>query len=159
MEALIALASGALIILGGLGSVLPILPGPPISFAGLWLYAWHTNYDKITPTALWIFGALTVLTFIIDFLAPAMGARGYKASNSGVLGSMIGAFAGMFVLGPLGIMLGPFVGAFLGELVNAKNAERAWRVAWGSFIGFVIGSLFKVAVIFAMLAYFIYSLF
>jgi uncharacterized protein YqgC (DUF456 family) len=158
-EILIALSSGFLIILGGLGAVLPIIPGPPLSFGGLWLYAWFTEYEKITPTVLIIFGILTALTFVTDIIAPALGARGYKASKYGVWGSMLGAFAGIFVLGPLGIIIGPFVGGFIGEMINARNLDNAVNVAWGSFIGFIIGSLFKLAVIIGMLVYFVYSLF
>lgn len=155
---LVAFASGILILIGGLGSILPVLPGPPLSFGGLWLYAWFTNYEKISPTVLVVFGLLTILTFILDFFAPATGARGYKSSTYGVVGSLIGAFAGAFVLGPIGIILGPFIGAFIGEMIHTQNYEQAFRVAHGSFIGFVVGSLFKIAVIIGMLAYFIYAL-
>lgn len=158
-EISIAFLSALLIVLGGAGSVLPVLPGPPLSFAGLWLYAWQTGYERISPLTLAIFGGLTILTFIIDLIAPALGARGYKASSYGVYGSMIGAFLGIFVLGPIGLILGPFIGGFAGELLYAKNMDNAWRVAIGSFMGFVIGSLFKIAVVVAMFGYFIYSLF
>lgn len=156
---LVSLVSAFLIILGGIGSVLPILPGPPLSYGGLLLYAWYTDFEKIPPTALVIFGVLTLLTFIVDLFAPALGAKGYKASRYGVLGSMIGAFAGIFVLGPLGIIIGPFIGGFIGEMIHAQNMENATKVAWGSFVGFVIGSLFKMAVIVSMFVYFVYALF
>ncbi|MBX4187703.1 MAG: DUF456 domain-containing protein [Candidatus Doudnabacteria bacterium] len=157
-EIIIALASGLLILIGGLGSLLPILPGPPLSFAGLWLYAWYTDYQQITPLVLIVFGVLTVLTFVVDFFAPALGARGYKASSYGVVGSMIGAFAGIFFMGPLGIIIGPFIGGFVGELIYARNMENAIKVATGAFVGFVIGSLFKIAVILGMMVYFVYVL-
>lgn len=158
-DILLGVAIGVLIVFGGLGSILPILPGTPLSFGALWLWAWYTDYEKITPTLLMVFGILTVLTMVVDFLAPALGAKGYKASRSGIIGSMVGAFAGIFILGPLGIVVGPFVGGFVGELINARNYEHAARVAWGSFVGFVIGSMFKLAVVVGMLVYFIYSLF
>lgn len=156
---LLAIVSGGLIVVGAVGSVLPILPGPPLSFGGLWLYAWYTDYEKITPTVLVVFGILTLLTMIVDFIAPALGAKGYKASRYGIIGSLIGAFAGIFVLGPFGIIIGPFIGGFIGELIYAQNYEHATKVALGSFIGFLIGSLFKVAVIAGMLIYFVYALF
>jgi uncharacterized protein len=158
-EILIGITSGLLIIIGGIGSFLPILPGPPLSFAGLWLYAWFTNYEKLTPTILIVFAVLTVLAMVIDFIAPALGAKGYKASRAGALGSMIGAFIGVFVMGPIGIVVGPFVGGFIGEFIHAKNLEKAGKSAIGSLIGFAIGSLFKIAVIMGMITYFIYALF
>lgn len=154
-----ALSAGFLILLGGLGSILPILPGPPLSFIGLWLYAWATAYEKITPTILIVFGVLTILTFVVDFIAPALGAKGHKASRYGVIGSTVGAFAGIFLMGPFGLIAGPFIGAFLGEMYYARNTHQATKVAIGSFIGFLIGSFFKLVVIIAMFAYFIYALF
>lgn len=149
----------ALVILGGLGAILPVLPGPPLSFAGLWLYAWATGYGRVSPEILVVFGVLTALTFVTDALSPALGAKGYRASAWGVAGSLIGAFGGMFVLGPIGIVVGPFIGAFAGEWLHSRNAERSTRVAWGAFVGFVAGSLFRLGVIVAMLAYMVYALF
>jgi uncharacterized protein YqgC (DUF456 family) len=146
-----------IVILGGAGSVLPVLPGVPLSFAGLWLYAWATSYQTITPFVLIVFALLTALTMLVDFIAPAMGAKGYKASPSGVWGSVVGAFLGAFILGPIGIIVGPFIGAFIGEFLVAQNAHLALRVAWGSFVGFALGSLFKLTVVVSMLGYLIYS--
>lgn len=156
---LVALGSLALILFGAVGSFLPILPGPPLSFAGLWIYGWYTGYEKITPAVLIIFGILSALTFVVDVIAPALGARGYKASRYGTVGSMLGAFLGIFILGPIGIIVGPLVGGFAGEMIHAGNTEKATKTAIGSFIGFILGSFFKMAVIMGMLAYFIYSLF
>ncbi len=158
-EIIIAVISGLLIITGGIGSILPILPGVPLAYGGLLLYGWFTHFEKITPLALIIFGLLTIITFVIDFVAPAMGAKGYKASRYGIMGSMIGGFLGIFVMGPVGIILGPFIGGFIGELVSVNNFESASKTAWGSFVGLMIGSLFKLAVIAGMLIYFVYALF
>jgi uncharacterized protein len=158
MDIAIPIVAFLLIMLGFIGSILPILPGPPLAFGGLWLFAWQTDYERITSTALVIFGALTLLTFVVDLLAPALGARGYKSSRYGVIGSFIGAFVGIFVLGPLGVIIGPLAGAFIGEMVYARNFENALMVAWGSFVGFLIGSFFKLVVVFSMLVYFAYVL-
>jgi uncharacterized protein len=106
-----------------------------------------------------IFGVLTLITFAIDFFAPALGAKGYKSTKYGIIGSLLGAFLGVFLMGPIGIILGPFIGGFLGEIFAAKGFEHASRVAWGSFVGLVVGALFKLALVMAMLVYFIYSLF
>ncbi len=159
MDVLITIVSGLMIVIGFIGSVLPVLPGPPLSYAGLFVYAWWTGFDRIGWIPLVIFGALTVLTLVVDVISPALGAKGYKASKYGAWGSIIGAFMGMFVLGPIGIILGPFLGAFIGEYIHAQNHERALRVAWGAFVGFLIGSAFRLAVVVAMFGYFIYALF
>lgn len=158
-EILVAIVSGFLIVLGGIGAFLPILPGPPLSFGGLLLYAWYTDFTKITPIMLVVFGLLTVATMIMDVVAPALGAKGYKASRYGTIGSFIGAFAGIFIFGPLGIIIGPFIGGFLGEMMNYNNLDQAYKTAVGSFIGFIFGSLFRLGVIIAMFGYFLFSVF
>ncbi len=157
-EILIIITSVILVILGGIGSVLPIFPGIPVSFAGLFLYAWYTDFERIGPWALVIFAVLTLITMILDVVGPGLGAKQYKASRYGVIGSMIGAFLGIFVLGPLGLILGPFIGGFIGEYMYSGNFDVATKSAWGSFTGFAIGSLLKICLAFAMLAYLIFAL-
>lgn len=103
-----------------------------------------------------VFGILTVLTVVLDFIAPALGAKGYKASFWGVLGSAIGAIVGIFVLGPFGIILGPLIGGFAGEYLYVRDTNRALKSAWGSFLGFVAGSVIRFGVAVAMAAYFVY---
>ncbi|HYC79761.1 MAG TPA: DUF456 domain-containing protein [Candidatus Binatia bacterium] len=158
-EILVIIVSFILIVLGGIGSILPILPGVPLSYAGLFLYAWYTDFEQVGSTALVIFGILTLLTIVLDFIGPGLGAKRYKASKYGVIGSMIGAFAGIFILGPLGLLLGPFIGGFIGEYYSGGDINAAGKAAWGSFVGFAVGSLLKVVIAVAMLAYFVYALF
>lgn len=155
-EALIAVISG-LIILGGLvGTVLPLLPGVPFSLAGLILYAWFTNFQNVTVLGVIIFSILTAITILLDFFAPAMGAKSYKASKAGSIGSLLGAFFGIFFLGPIGIFLGPLIGGFLGEYLANPDKQHAMRAAWGAFVGMMIGTLFKLIVTISMFGYFLY---
>lgn len=156
---LVAIIS-AILMLGGIaGSILPFLPGPPLGLAGLLLYAIVTKFQTVSVAAIIIFGALTILTIVLDVAAPALGAKGKKASRQGVWGSIIGGIAGMFVMGPFGIVIGPFVGAFIGEYLNKPNSEQALRAAWGSFLGFLVGTLARTAVAIAMGVYFLYAIF
>lgn len=151
--------SGLLILLGIAGTVLPFLPGVPIALAGLVLYGYVTGWHGVSVTAIIVFSALTLLTFLLDVFAPALGARGYKSTTYGVVGAIFGAIIGVMTLGPIGAFVGPFVGALLGELlVSRSTADQALKSAWGAFVGFLVGTLFKLAVTLAMLAYFVYVL-
>lgn len=154
-----AILSGILMLVGVVGAVLPFLPGPPLSFAGLLLYALATHFVKVSPVALIVFGILTALTLVLDIAAPALGARGYKATRSGILGSILGAIFGMFVAGPVGIIIGPFVGGFLGEYFAVYDPERAFWTAWGALVGFLFGTVVRFGVTVAIGVYFIYALF
>lgn len=156
----IVILSGFLIFLGILGAVLPLLPGPPIALAGLILLGIVSDWQKVSPTAAIVFASLTLLTFLFDFIAPALGAKGYKSTSYGVVGAIIGAILGIVVLGPLGAFVGPFAGALLGELLGARaQMDTALKSAWGAFVGFLVSALFKLTVTLAMAAYFIFALF
>ena len=148
-----------LILLGLAGSFIPILPGPPLAWAGLLIYGILTDFQEASVLAVVIFGVITVISLAIDMLAPVLGAKGYKATRSGIIGAFLGALIGVFVAGPIGIALGPLVGAFVGEYIAHRNHERALKVAWGSFVGFLVGTLVKVVVVLAIAAYFISILF
>lgn len=152
--------SGFLILLGTAGVILPFLPGPPIALAGLILMGVASNWEKVSPTAVVVFSSLTLLSILFDFLGPALGAKGYKSTKYGVYGAVLGAIIGVLTLGPVGGFIGPFLGALVGELYGSKGeTERAFKSAWGAFVGFLVTTLFKLGVTLAMAAYFVFALF
>jgi len=144
---------------GLLGVVLPILPGIPLAWLGLFIYAIGTGFERISIATVVIFAILTVFALLLDFLAPMLGAKRYRASKLGVFGAFLGFTVGIFALGFWGIILGPFIGALLGELIAGRRPTQALRSAFGTFLGFVAGTLFKVIIILVMAGFFIASLF
>ena len=144
------------LILGLVGCFAPILPGPPISFLGLLLLHW-TRFGQFTPNTLWMFAILTVLVTIIDYFVPLWGTRKWGGSGAGVTGATIGLVLGFF-FPPVGIILGPFLGAVVGELMAGKKSHEAFKAGMGAFIGFVLGTAIKMALVFVMVYYFIAEL-
>lgn len=144
------------LILGLVGCFAPILPGPPISFLGLLLLHW-TRFGQFTPNILWMFAILTVLVSIIDYFIPLWGTRKWGGSGAGVTGATIGLVLGFF-FPPIGIILGPFLGAVVGELMAGKKSHEAFKAGMGAFIGFVLGTAIKMALVFVMVYYFIAEL-
>ena len=144
-----------LILLGLAGSVLPILPGPPLAWAGLLVYGILTDFQEATVLAVVIFGLIAAISQVIDMFAPVLGAKGYKATRYGIVGAFLGALLGVFIAGPIGIALGPLIGAFTGEYIAHRDHERALKTAWGAFVGFLIGSFVKIIVVLANAVYFI----
>jgi hypothetical protein len=155
----LAVLCSVLMLVGLAGVVLPILPGILVAWLGLFVFAIGTGFERISVAAVVVFFVLTVFTLALDFAAPMLGARKYKASKFGVLGAFLGFLIGLFVFGPLGIVLGPFVGALAGELIAKKDARRALKPAFGAFVGFIAGALVKIIVIFIMIGFFIASFF
>jgi len=148
-----------LMVVGLLGVVLPILPGIPLAWLGLFIYAIGTSFERISIATVIVFSILTILALLLDFLAPMLGAKKYRASKLGVFGAFLGFTVGIFVLGFWGIILGPFIGALLGELIAGRRPRQALGSAFGTFLGFVAGTLFKIIVILVMAGFFIASLF
>lgn len=148
-----------LMAIGMAGVILPFLPGVPLAWLGLFLYAWQTGFQRISVLAISTFLALAVVAVLIDFLAPIIGAKKYKASGYGIWGVFLGAMVGIFVLGPFGVVIGAVGGALLGELAAGKGLKRASRATLGAFLGFLGGVLVKLVIILTMFGFFVFSLF
>lgn len=139
----VLIALGALLIIGGiLGSVLPVLPGPPLSYLGL-LVLHITEKYQFSTRFLIIWLIVTAVVTAIDYLIPIWGTKQFGGSKQGIWGSIIGLVIGLFFFPPFGIIIGPFLGAVVGELTAGKDSGAALKSGFGSFIGFLLGTLAK----------------
>jgi len=146
-----------LIVIGGLaGTIIPALPGVPMVFAGLLLAAWAGDFIQVGWTTIGILGVLTALTWLIDFLAAALGAKRLGASQRAFWGAAFGAMVGIF-FGIPGIVLGPFVGAVVAEISAGRTVHQASRAGYGAWIGVVLGTAAKLAIAFLMVGIFIFN--
>lgn len=148
-----------LVLIGLAGTVLPVLPGIPLMFAGMLLAAWAGGFEHVGATPLVLLGVLALLSLLVDFWATAMGAKRVGASGKALAGAVVGTFAGMF-FGIIGIFVGPFAGAVAGEMLHLRSLDRrgishAARVGAGTWIGVVVAVGLKLMVAFAMIGIFI----
>nr|WP_133500988.1 DUF456 domain-containing protein [Lysobacter terrigena] len=145
-----------LVIVGIAGTVLPALPGIPLVFASLLLAAWADGFHHVGGWTLGALAVLTVVSFAVDLLATAMGAKRVGASRLALLGATIGTFAGLF-FSIVGIFIGPFVGAVIGELIHRRKLEdmgHAAKVGVGTWVGLLLGTVLKLVIAFGMLGLF-----
>ncbi|HKL31316.1 MAG TPA: DUF456 domain-containing protein [Tangfeifania sp.] len=147
-----------MMISGILGGILPVLPGPPLSYIGLLMLHFTERY-QFSPRFLIIWAFITVLVYLLDYVIPVWGTRRYGGSKRGVWGSIIGLIVGLFFFPPFGIIIGPFAGAVLGELSSGKDSGSALRSGFGSFVGFLTGTLLKLITSGLMTWYFFRELF
>ena len=145
-----------LIVVGLVGTILPILPGVPIVFGGMLLAAWADGFAHVGTRTLVVLGLLTVFTIIVDFVAGILGAKKVGASRYAVIGAVLGTVIGIFFDLP-GILLGPFFGALIGELVAGGTLRKATGVGVGAWLGFLVGAVLKLAICFAMLGIFAFA--
>ena len=151
METLIIISAIAAGIIGIAGSILPGLPGPPFSWIGLLiLYIWGsgTNTDEIPMqlSTLVIWGVVVVIVSVVDYIVPMYLTKVTGGSKHAERGAMIGMLVGIF-LTPIGMILGSFLGAFIAEMTYAKkDTESSLKAAFGSFLGFILGTGIKTVV-------------
>ena len=142
-----------LVVLGVLGTVLPVLPGALLVFGGLFLAAWAQDFTRVGAWGLSIIAALLVLAFAVDFFASVLGAKRVGASPKALIGAGIGGFIGVF-FGLPGILLGPFIGAVLGELIARGGFAQATKVGIGTWLGLLFAAVAKLVIAFLMIGTF-----
>ncbi|MFO7880119.1 MAG: DUF456 domain-containing protein [Bacteroidota bacterium] len=157
LEILLIVLGSLFMIVGLLGCVLPVIPGPPISWVGI-LLLHFTDRVQFSFEFLVIWAVIAVAITIIDNIIPIYGTKKAGGSKWGIRGAAIGLIIGLF-FGPIGIFIGPFLGALGGELLyfhtqkneniplgdSAKN-KRALISALGSFVGLMVGIVLKLIV-------------
>jgi uncharacterized protein YqgC (DUF456 family) len=141
---------GFILIWTGLfGSILPLLPGPPISYVGILVIHFLGGYS-FSNALLWSYGIASFLLIILDYYLPIWTTKKFGGSKAGQWGASVGVILGLFA-GPWGIVLGPLVGAYVGELISGRKNQDAWQSAKGAFLGFLLGTGLKLMLIGAML--------
>ena len=141
MDIFLLILAFLFILIGIIGCIVPGLPGTPIAYVGLWI-AQATDRVDFSWKFLLIWGIITILISILDYVVPAWGTKHYGGTKWGVWGSTIGVFIGLF-FGAAGVIFGPLVGAILGELIAGKQLDQALKAGWGSFIGILFGTILK----------------
>ena len=150
--------AGVLVLTGLAGTILPVLPGVPLVFVGLFVAAWADDFQRVTWLPLLLLGLLTVLSFVIDFAATALGVRRVGATRLAIVGAVVGTLVGVF-FGIPGLIFGPFVGAVVGELVSHGQLAQASRVGIATWKGLIFGTIAKIGLAFAMVGIFIAAYF
>ncbi len=154
---LIALAVICLIV-GAVGTVAPILPGVPLSWAGLLILKFVPSVkDNVSWAVIVILGIITIAVTILDNILPMWGTKKMGGNKKVVWGATIGLLVGFF-LGPWGIIFGPFVGALIGGLLSGSKFMLATKHATGAFIGYIAGLVIKLITVGLIVFFFVVAL-
>ncbi|MCK4630520.1 MAG: DUF456 domain-containing protein [Bacteroidales bacterium] len=146
------------IIVGLLGCIFPIIPGPPLSFIGL-LFLHFTGFRDFTSNFLLLMGVVAVVVTIIDYIVPIWGTKKFGGSKAGVWGATLGLIVGIFFFPPIGIIIGPLAGAIIAEVARGKEFSKSFRAGLGSLFGFLLGTGIKLIASGIMTYYFFKELF
>lgn len=126
------------LLVGVLGTFVPMLPGMWLVFAGLLVYG---IFDKWTDYSVWyvvFVGILAVASSALDYAGSLLGAKKFGASNK----SGFGAMAGSVIGGILGNLPGTIIGSALGAVGAEYSQKHSWEDAVRAASGTLIGSAF-----------------
>lgn len=137
-------------VVGLIGAVLPVLPGAPLTFAGM-VCCCIVCPSTLMITLTVVMGILVLIGAVLDYVAPTLLVNKAGGSKKAKWGTNIGLIAGLLFAPPLGVIIGPFLGAFVGEMMETNKAKHSFKVAGYSFLSFLLGTLFKLLLCFAMI--------
>ena len=136
-----------LALIGIVGAVVPGIAGTPFSFLALLALSFVKGINYSTEFLV-IMGVIGAIVFAVDYVVPVWGTKHFGGTKAGVRGSTIGLFLGLFItfvfpIGFIAVLLGPFLGAYIGEKLAGTDDHLAWKSAFGSFVGFLLGTGIK----------------
>jgi hypothetical protein len=146
-----------LIVAGIAGTLLPMLPGTALVFAGLLLGAWIDDFTLVSGVTVAVLGVLTLISWAVDYVSGVLGAKKVGATPQAVIGAAIGTVLGIFT-GLWGLVFMPLAGAAIGEYIAIRDMVQARRVGVATWIGMMVGAVLKIAITFLMIGVFVGAL-
>ena len=147
-----------MVVVGIAGTILPVLPGAPLVFAGIFLASWVDNFSHVGGWTLGLLAGLAVLALVIDLLATALGAKKVGASKWAIIGASVGTLLGL-VFGIVGVLVLPFIGAVVGEYFAKRDLKSAGKVGVGTWLGLIAGLAAKLAIVMTMVGVSLFAYF
>lgn len=146
MELLVVLLAIILLILGLLGSFVPAIPGPSLSYIALLLVSFFTSYT-FSQDFLLMWAGIVITVMALDYWLQVYGVKKFGGKKKAINGTLIGLVVGLFAPIPFGFLLGPFAGAFIGAYLEEKeDFLKVLLIAMGALAGFFSGAVLKLAV-------------
>jgi uncharacterized protein YqgC (DUF456 family) len=158
MAILLWVLGSVLVAVGIAGIIFPALPGTVLIFFGLLIAASADGFTRVGAWTLTLIGVIGIASYLVDFVAAALGANRAGASPRAVVGAGLGTLLGL-PLGLPGVIFGPLAGAFLGEWSAHRDWRRAGGIGMAAWIGFLVGTAVKIALAFSMIAIFLLAVF
>jgi uncharacterized protein YqgC (DUF456 family) len=150
MDIILLISGVILIIIGIIGCIIPVVPGPLVSCIGLALLHLTSKVDLSTFMLSFV-ATITIIVTLLDYIIPHVGTKAAGGTKWGMRGCAIGLIIGMFT-GITGVFILPFLGAFVGEMLyfvknnNKLEISKSLKAALGSFIGLIFGTILKLYV-------------
>jgi len=154
MVELVLIVAVLLLVVGVVGSVVPLIPSGLVSLAGVWTYVLFGS----EPVGLFAVVSLTLAglaAVIFEHLAGPIAARASGASTETMVASTIGGLVMLLVLGPIGIIVGVVGTVLLLALKNGSTTETAVKRSLYTAVGVLASSVVQILLTLSILAVFL----
>ncbi|MDP9316169.1 MAG: DUF456 domain-containing protein [Chloroflexota bacterium] len=148
IEAIIIMAVGVV------GSVLPLIPGPPIVWLGALYYGWRTGWVEVGWPSLTLLLVLAIIGGTADLWMGYLGASKGGASGWATLASMIGGIVGLLVLSLPGAIIGSVGAIVLVEYGRHRDWRKVARASGGYLVGSLLATVVQVIICLVMIGVF-----
>lgn len=145
----------AMMAVGLVGAVAPMIPGPPFVWLGAFYYAWRTGYDEVGVFTLVLLGVLAIAGGTSDWWLSYLGARRAGASGWATLASFVGGIIGLLLLSLPGMLIGSLAAVVLVEYSRHRDWRRVLRASGGYLAGWLLSTVVEVAVCVIMIGIFL----
>ena len=158
MEIFLIILGILLVLAGFIGCILPVIPGPLLSYLALITLSFAKDWEVFSVPFLIIMAIFMILVTVLDYVVPVIGASKYGASRFGIFLSVVGMFLGIFVFPPWGMFIGAFMGGIIGEILQGRRGKEALKVGWGIFVGNMLSVGIKLSFTLAVIFFYIKEL-
>lgn len=148
-----------ILFIGACGALLPMLPGIPLMFIATLVYGLASDFSRMEPWHLWVFGGITILALLIDWSAGLIGAKFGGASRRSLLFGLAGMIIGLVTFPPFGAVAGLFLGVFFSEVAGKRTGEQALKSATSSLVATAGGVIANIVLAIAFLITFVVIVF
>ena len=140
-------------IVGLVGCILPVIPGPPLSWVGM-LLIYLTHPEGMTLGLLLAWLGIALVVTVLDYVVPSWVTARTGGSKTAARGTFVGMILGIIFFPPWGMIVGSFLGALLSEVIfEGRDVMGSLKPAFGSFIGFLLSTGLKLTASGVMLFY------
>ena len=140
-------------IVGLVGCILPVIPGPPLSWVGM-LLIYLTHPEGMTLGLLLTWLGIALVVTVLDYVVPSWVTARTGGSKTAARGTFVGMILGIIFFPPWGMIVGSFLGALLSEVIfEGRDVMGSLKPAFGSFLGFLLSTGLKLTASGVMLFY------
>lgn len=145
MASPLALLAYLLMLLGLIGAVVPVLPGPVLIWLGALLWAWQDGFQRIGWPTLLLLLVLTLLAWGFDLILTTLISRRNGVSWKSILAAIVGGVLGGLLFGGfvpvVGTVLAAIAGSMVGMLLVEYYDKQSWPLAVRASRNYVLAFL------------------